>query len=93
MHRLEEKDRHRMLWHGRCYFCICRVCNRARCRYKSRDSRCWSCLQMGKSATLDCDQFESRYVRKIYRIKRDLLKGNPSVAQMIRDMWEAGNWK
>lgn len=94
MAKFNPVQRHRMVWHGRCYACICRVCNLATCRYKTLWARCYACRTMHNTAIIDCDQFESRYIRKIYRIKREVFsKKNPSIHQMIRDIWKSGKWK
>ena len=88
------KPRHRMIWHGSCYACICRVCNLKRCRYNVRMERCLACIRLRNRAVLDCDGFESKYERKVYHIKSDLLnKRHPSVARMVREMYQAGKWR
>jgi hypothetical protein len=46
------------------------------------------CHKLNRRAILDCDQFESRYVRKVFRVKRQELKARyPNNTQMLREIW------
>jgi len=84
-----QTERHKTAWHGRCYFCICQVCNLRNCRRGTRFEHCMSCLKVNRRAILGCDQFESRYVRKVFKVKRERLKSRyPNTTQMIRDIWQ-----
>lgn len=97
---LDEKalnDKHKPLT-GRCYYCICRVCNMLKCRYKNQRELCLSCMIMDNTAKLDCEGFESRYYRRIFRIKRDLLRPQQLTTRqmvqelhhMVEDLWKRG---
>jgi hypothetical protein len=46
------------------------VCNLAKCRYETRLVRCLECHRVNRRAILDCDGFESRYVRRVYHVSR-----------------------
>jgi hypothetical protein len=44
---------------------------------------------MHNRGMLDCDNFESKYERKVWRIRRDLMNlKRPSVSQMVFELWQ-----
>jgi hypothetical protein len=60
---------------GRCFYCICKVCNRLKCPhfyfYKTSFERCIFCLQRFEVPTTECDFFRSKYKKqRVYHIKK-----------------------
>lgn len=58
-----------------CYMCLCEVCTRSKCpfvyahRFEPRLYFCQSCLRMQRGARLECDFFEHKLKKRVYRMK------------------------
>jgi hypothetical protein len=68
---------------GRCYYCICKICNLRYCRYKTRQKRCYMCHLLNNVPLLECDGFESIYKQKVYRISRSEKLRRKSLREMV----------
>ena len=59
-----------MISNKMCHYCICQHCNMKRCRWHLLLNRCLWCMENLDVPTIECDRFEFKYIRKVYRIKR-----------------------
>jgi hypothetical protein len=50
-------------------------------------------MVIGNTAKLDCDGFESRYFRRVFKIKPDEIVRRLTTRQMIEDIWNNVNRK
>lgn len=69
-----------MIKNRKCHFCICPHCNLKYCRHFTLRTRCQWCSMVLTVPTVECDQFESRYVRQVYRVVR---RGESGYARLM----------